>query len=85
MTGPKGNLIGKQLRDFGGKQFHCQMSSDFELTNESKRFCAITMPIISTEAHVPTPRFTPRYGQYITHAHNHLCTCQMYHYNFIRS
>ena len=26
---------------------------------------------ISTEAHVPTPRLTPRYGQYLTHAHNH--------------
>lgn len=25
------------LRDFGGKHFHCQMSQDLEVTNESVR------------------------------------------------
>ena len=29
-----------------------------------------TIPINCTEAHVPTPR----YGQYLTHAHNHITT-----------
>ena len=37
-------------------------------SNEMTKKAILTIPIDSNEAHLPTPR----YGQYLTHAHNHI-------------